>query len=968
MTFKSFFKALHGVSPFPWQERLAALVAEEGWPEVIGLPTASGKTACLDVAIYALATEKTKPGALRRQPRRIAFVVDRRLVVDEAYERARSIAAKLASAKDGVLAEAAGRLRALAGNAEADPLATAVLRGGIYRDDAWVRSPAQPTVLVSTVDQVGSGLLFRGYGVSPKAWPIHAGLLGNDTLFLVDEAHCARPFVATLGWIARYRGDRWAERPLGAPFGMVSLTATPAQRGGAVFGPDKADREHEVLGRRLSAKKPAQLVVAKPKDDGFVGEVAQLAEAFAPGRRAVGVVVNRVAAARAVHAHLEERVRAGKLAADVVLLTGRVRPIDRDALLADSMPRMAAVTGKRAAAHCPLVVVATQCIEVGANLDFDALVAECCPLDSLRQRFGRLDRLGLLGQSESAVVIRAEQLPGEKSKADPLYGEALGRTWAWLVDNAKDGRIDLGVAHVDRLLARADDRAALVVALSAPTSEAPVLLPVHVDLLAQTMPAPHVQPDPAVFLHGMQAGSPDVQVVWRADLADDPALWGEVVAARPPVSTEALTAPLYEVRKWLAGHPTRLGADVLGAVLDEEDGEQETTAGASLALRWRGPESDETRPITAQEIRPGDTVVVPSAFGGCDRFGWNPTALPRQQGEANPSVSDLAEVAAHARGRASLRLHPCIAAVWPLDDEERAAVNRLATRSAEDDVEPNEIQEVLRVLAGVASAPTWLVEMARHLRANRRRRALRHPSGTGFVVSSGKPMRRNASGDFTDEDDTSSAATRAVPLPRHLEDSRAMAEKLSRAAAIPAELARDCVVAARLHDGGKADPRFQVLLHGGDRIAAARVTEQLAKSAGTPLTGRAFAAARKRAGCPQGFRHELVSVRLAESAPALLDGAADPELVLHLIASHHGHCRPLAPVVEDPQPVTVCLALPGIATETSSATGLDALDSGVAERFWRLVRRYGWWGLALLEAVTRLADHRASEDEQREGA
>src|SRR5581483_9282729 len=196
--------------------RLLRQIAETGqWPDILDLPTGSGKTAALDVAVFHLALESDR-GSNRRAPVRIAFVVDRRLVVDDAFMRAEKIADKLASAeRDTVLGRVAGRLRLLAGK-EALPLLARRLRGGIPREDSWARTPSQPTILCSTVDQVGSRLLFRGYGVSDRMKPVHAGLFGSDCLFLLDEAHLSRPFHQTLSAVAAYR--KRCDRPPAAPF------------------------------------------------------------------------------------------------------------------------------------------------------------------------------------------------------------------------------------------------------------------------------------------------------------------------------------------------------------------------------------------------------------------------------------------------------------------------------------------------------------------------------------------------------------------------------------------------------------------------------------------------------------------------------------------------------------------------------------------------------------------------------
>ena len=164
-----------------------------------------------------------------------------------------------------VVQRVATALQLLSGDSE-PPLLARRLRGGVPREDDWARTPNQPTILCSTVDQVGSRLLFRGYGVSDRMKPVHAGLLGSDCLILLDEAHLSEPFRQTLAAVARHREVRRdPELPPPAPFQVAWLTATPGKAARNSFKLGREDREHPILQRRLSAAKPAQLILVAGK-------------------------------------------------------------------------------------------------------------------------------------------------------------------------------------------------------------------------------------------------------------------------------------------------------------------------------------------------------------------------------------------------------------------------------------------------------------------------------------------------------------------------------------------------------------------------------------------------------------------------------------------------------------------------------------------------------------------------------
>lgn len=172
-TFAEFFIAVHGYAPFPWQVRAAERLARRELAAVT-VPTGLGKSALIDAAIWA---------AAHGSWRRIAYVVDRRIVVDAVHDRAQRIMQCLNGSTDA-------RLRAMAD--VLGELQVVRLRGGVHGDDDWVLYPDRLSVVLTTVDQIGSRLLFRGYGVSPRRWPMHAASDHPQALRPGGPQHCSR--------------------------------------------------------------------------------------------------------------------------------------------------------------------------------------------------------------------------------------------------------------------------------------------------------------------------------------------------------------------------------------------------------------------------------------------------------------------------------------------------------------------------------------------------------------------------------------------------------------------------------------------------------------------------------------------------------------------------------------------------------------------------------------------------------
>ena len=425
-------------SPFPWQTRLLKTFAEGVIPRSLDIPTGLGKTSTIAIWLVARAL-----GA--DVPRRIVYIVDRRVVVDQATEVA--VGLRKWVDENERIQEGLG----LGGR----PLPISTLRGQFVDNREWLEDPACPAIVVGTVDMVGSRLLFEGYGVSRKMRPFHAGVLGCDNLFVLDEAHLVPPFERLLERVALDRDDLGpaSETSLLVPPvpRLLSLSATGRSRGGHPFElDDESDSRNEEIQRRLDAPKRAtveSLCTGDELSDVLVERAWTLAGRGVRSIRCIVFTDTRTDAEAVCSALLRlagkyDKKKSQVRAADVELLVGGRRQFER-AEAAIQLRRLGFLAGSEGPPERPAFLVATSAGEVGVDLDADHLVCDLVPWERMIQRLGRVNRRG---GGDARVAIIGAQGPGREDGLEAV--RALIERLPALDDGTRDASPGLSLIHI----------------------------------------------------------------------------------------------------------------------------------------------------------------------------------------------------------------------------------------------------------------------------------------------------------------------------------------------------------------------------------------------------------------------------------------------------------------------------------------------------------------------------------------
>ena len=906
--------------PFSWQEEVLDHICEHGvWPERINAPTGSGKSSVVDIHLFANALAAV--GAAPRVPRRLCVTVGRRALVDNQVDRAY----KILECMEKALADESGESDILRRVDEAlqsfqtrndkqgnDPFEVGHIRGELSNRTLPVTDISACAIIAATPDMYGSRALFRGYGSTKAARPRETALLAMDTVMVLDEAHMNRQLLHTTQRIAQLQKR---EVNLGVPtLQVVETTATPSTEDSesttlgvdieALDKPNDKELHRRVYSHKELMLHPIDKWDGKPGNAATVNAAVDAIKKFLAHREAsegseeahtIGCIVNHVRTAIAIKEALVKNKVLEK-AKEVQLLVGRMRPYDLENLQAEHSGLFTTEGDKSVK-----VVVATQTLEVGIDVDFADLVTELAPASSLAQRFGRVNRLGRRKDSK-VVVIEPASGDSVKKDAPPYKAVDLSNAYAWL--EALNGAENPSV-----------NPAAMV--KNPPVQSSPERLlyqrPEWPDLLefSRTDENPYDEPDLDLWLHD--------------SLDAETAMGGVIVRDNLPSNTSAAMEILktsYFAPSDRETFPANL--KILQEILDYKDEHgvkprKFLYRQGEISLWQDADHGEESR----QSLAPGDVLLLDMGSVPFTNQGIAVTQreLPSKKDElkAVPFLDDaelyVAELYVYEKCadrekhfREYLGLSPEEAAEL-LDSQSTDGKKMIASELS---TEAEGGQEVI----------AWYAEV------------------TGKESVEGSDIAQEL------------VLAAPVLLDDHQNDVAERTRQLAENLGLAPEFSEALELAAKYHDEGKRDLRFQQML-GADPDA-----EALAKS-GHRSVAEAYRA-RSRSALPRGWRHEQLSALMVAASPEKVGEHRD--LVLRIIGCSHGHGR--FAFAHDADFLLKEGYLPeGLDYEALKEQANRLFNVGYWDNLMEQTSRtYGPYATAYLEAVERAADAQISRE------
>lgn len=904
--------------PFSWQEEVLDHICEHGvWPERINAPTGSGKSSVVDIHLFANALAAV--GAAPRVPRRLCVTVGRRALVDSQATRADKILGCLEDA----LADGSGEPDILRRVAEAlqsfqtrndkqgnDPFEVGHIRGELSNRALPVTDISACAIIAATPDMYGSRALFRGYGSTKAARPRETALLTMDTVMVLDEAHMNRQLLRTTQRIAELQKR---EVNLGVPtLQVVETTATPSTEGSdsttlgvdieALDKPNDEELHERVYSHKELVLRPIDRWDGKPGNPATVNAAVdaimeRLAhrEAGESSKKAytVGCIVNHVRTAIAIKEALAKNKALGK--EEVQLLVGRMRPYDLENLQ-KKHGKLFTTEGDESVK----VVVATQTLEVGIDVDFADLVTELAPASSLAQRFGRVNRLGHRTDSK-VVVIEPASAELVKKDAPPYKAVDLSNVYAWLeaLNDTENPSVN---------------PAAMV--KYPPVQSSPERLlyqrPEWPDLLefSRTDENPYDEPDLDLWLHD--------------SLDAETAMGGVIVRDNLPSNTSAAMEILktsYFAPSDRETFPANL--KILQEILDYQD--EHGVKPRKFLYRqgeislWQDADHGEEN---SQSLAPGDVLILDT-----DSVPFTNQRIAVTQREL-PSTKDKLEAVPFLDGIKLYVYEKC--------------ANREEHFREYLGLSPEEVAELLDTQSTDGKKTMIASELSTEAEDGQE------------VISWYAIVTKATEKESVEDSDIAQELVLADPvlLDDHQNDVAERTRQLAENLGLVPEFSEALELAAKYHDEGKRDLRFQQML------GADAETGTLAKS-GRRSVAEAYRA-RSRSALPKGWRHEQLSALMVAASPEKVGEHRD--LVLRIIGCSHGHGR--FSFAHDAGFLLKEGYLPeGMDYEALKEQATRLFNVGYWDNLMEQTSRtYGPYATAYLEAVERAADAQISRE------